>query len=271
MFDLKVLFKREKFAKIVLFEAVIIAVVSIFQFCGKYPEYAGSKYDLFFLFSDKSVAYSFVMLMIIPIIGSLPYSDNYFVEGNLRYSIISKVGKKKFYISKYLTCFLLGFINCLFVFEIAYIFQVIAINTSGSVYCSNGALNFNFLFPDSYKVYFENMFISHPLLLVQLNILFISLFSGCCGCLSYALSQVVAINGLVYVNSFIVTFILSFFLQYIDKIGFLLAYFNVFRFNTNILEFFSEDYIIKLICLSWIILTIILSFIIQLVVNYRNE
>ena len=29
MFDLKVLFKREKFAKIVFFETIIIAVVSI--------------------------------------------------------------------------------------------------------------------------------------------------------------------------------------------------------------------------------------------------
>ncbi len=271
MLDLKILYKRDKLSKIVLTETVVITVVSIIQFCGIYPEYGGSKYDLFFLFSDKTVAYSFVMLLIIPIIGSLPYSDSYFVENNLRYNIISKVGKKKYYFSKYLTCFITGFLNCLFVFELAYLFQILAINNNGNVYCSNGALNFDFLFPESYKVYFSNMIINHPYLLVQIDILFICLFSGTCGCLSYALSQVISIKGLVYVNSFLVTFSISFILQYVGMIGFLLAYFNVFRFSTSLIETSPRDLTIVVICILWVVFNVILTTIIQLVVDLKNE
>lgn len=271
MYDFQVLFKREKFSKIIFWETLIICVLFIMFYCGKHPEYLGSKYDISFLYNDKFNVFSLMIMMITPIIGSLPYSDNYYIEDNLRHLIICKKGKKKYYLEKYTIVFISGMINCLFVLELIFFLQLVSINVSGSVYCSDGSLTYNFLFPEESILYLPDILIERPYLLNQLVYLLISLFSGCCGCLSYALSQKIPIKGLAYVYSFLVLFTISFLLQYFPKIGYLLVYYNIFRLSSHPLDFNADISILTLICLIWIILVIALTTIIQLVVEFRNE
>lgn len=185
-------------------EKLVVGLVSVLVFYGKHPEFFASAIDSNYVFNSKTVAFGFIMLLIVPLIGSLPNADIDKEAGTSRYLYISRFGVRKYYSAQCTANFVLGFLNVLYVFELLYLFEHLAINTAGSVYLADEALIIDFMFPDVERITYFNLLISHPYLFDQLVFILTAIFGGLCGSLTYSLNHFITTASLSYTSGFLI-------------------------------------------------------------------
>ncbi len=263
-YDYKVLIRRKRLITVIFIETIAICVVSLLFFRGQRSEYFGSTYDICFLINGKTMPLSFIVLLVVPILGSVPNADIDEAEGNNKYCVIVKKGVIKYYCSKHLVTFISGFINVLYCLEFLYFFEMIAVNTCGTVYTTDGSLLMDFLMPDLEKQYFNNLIIEHPIVFTQMAFVLIAVFGGLCGNLSYAINQNIKSPGITYLGSFLIAFSLSFFLQFASAIGDKIPYYNVFHLNLVYSRISVNDSFIFIIVFCWLFLILFLAVLLQL-------
>ena len=267
MTDLTILIKRKKTWIILLAETIIISIISVLLFSSRNPSYYGSKISLCYMYNRNTVALIYALYVISPLFATIVYTDIDEYEGTYRYQLLTKKGNKRVIINKYFTVFISGRMNTLFVFELFFIYQCMAIKPT-SFFTTDGFSFITYLYPEHDTVLLHDYIIHNHELFPHLLYLSVSVFAGVCGCLSYSLSKVTDNSVVSYIGGFIIPFIISFVLGIFQGKSQILAYYNLFQIITDT----SRASVIFNIFgfVGWIIFIFILCFIFELVHNRRD-
>ena len=262
-YELSILLKRDKFSKLLLFETSIIAIYCIIFLVGKNASFYGNKFDFYFLLNHNHVTISYCIILIVPILSTIAHGDVGYQEDTMKYSVISRCGSNKYYSARRIMIFLVGFFNILYVLEILYIFQYVALDIDLTYYYTGNDGILLYLIPNNDVPFFSFLY-NHPFIYFQMYILIISIFGGFSSLLTYELDQLFHNHSTMYVNGFLVILAISFVMIFSGKYQ-MWSYF--FLLTPNIWGITSDVFV----CVGWIIWCIIFFLIIMLIIIFKNK
>ena len=266
--DFYILIRRKKLAKLILIETMVISLVSMLLFFKKDPTTYGSIVSLNYLYNPHATVLNYVITISAPLIACVCNSDINEAEGGLKEQLIVRTGLKRYYVSKHITVFIAGMLNTLYVLELLYIFQMIAIDTSTSFYIGSGAY-INYLYADIDRVLFQQYLLKYPILFSHCLFTVISVFAGVCACLSYTISQIITVTGIAYLSGFLVPFFISTILTFISYKAQMFAYYNLFQIVTDTSRTSEIMNVIGIVV--WIIVIVTIAFVLQIYKINKNE
>lgn len=144
--------------------------------------------------ASKLFHFTFPLLVCIPYSASI-YSD---VESKYIYSIITKIDKKKYFLSKLITQFIVGVVIVMFTMVVSFALTAVVLPAGkpipGLQYTANG------------NSIFGAFFYKHPLIVSILIMLLESVLFSLIGCLSYTFAYVLRNGVMVIVSAFTIYF-----------------------------------------------------------------
>ena len=257
--ELRKCLNRERISKTVLFETIIIAVISFWLFYGKNPSYFGSYANFHYFINHHTVALIVTLLMIFPLLGSLAVGDFYEESPEQRAPVLCRSKSSIFWMARYFLVFVLGFLNVFYILELLTVFEHICISDTTKMYITDNSSMIDFAYPELSGVLFLPFIMHHAHFFFHLYIIALSIFSGACCCLSYSINLLFKQSFVGYVGGFVIVFFASFFLMLFQGKTQVFAYFNMFSLITDV----SRAGEIKncVLLFIWIAIMLALSFI----------
>ena len=198
----------------------ILFAVSIFNFLFTCVNYYGSNstsvnivYNAGIMNGSRARMVFHLFIIIMPIVVCCMYSDSYYKEkkANITTAIISRTGRKKYLIGKFIAIALISFFSVFFVLSVNELLTYISFNKKGSY--ANGVeiykLN-TFYDPTSFLSYINMKLPAvYNLLLIIVN----SLYASILATFTFALSLVLRVKSLsIIVGTYAGTYLLDIFL-----------------------------------------------------------
>lgn len=184
-----------------------------------------NSYDFFIFFSLTPLAN--ILFIIMPVLVAISYSDSYLEDLNSGFlkSILTRCSKKKYYISKFLSNFIISGITISIPLLINFLLTITT-QISGPPYklitltALNGNLNMD-------------MYLSHPFLYVLMWIGIYFLFAGAISSIALAFSVVTRNKFIVLITPFIVVQVIDILFKVMNLRGFSVLKFLYLYFDIN--------------------------------------
>lgn len=262
-YELQILIKRDKFAKVLLIETCLLVIYCIFSVMNKNSSIYGSIYDFYFLLNHNHTTISYCLILIVPILSTLAHGDVGYQEDTMKYMVMSRCSNTKYKHSRSIMVFLVGFFNILYILEIIYVLQYCALDVDLTYYYTgnNGVLQY--LIPTHVVPFFSFLY-KHPIMYFQMYILIISMFGGFSALLSYELDQLFHNPTTMYINGFLVVLSISLIMHFVGNYQ-MWSYFyllspNIWGIPNNLFVF-----------VGWIIWILIFFFLIMIIRQVKKK
>lgn len=202
--DLYLLLHKKVFLYSLIVLTFIFSYISLKDISNAYT--SGYSYQHHFMIAVDYTKRSFLTTLyyLIPILVVFPFADSWLHERNMADILFTRVNKRNYFISKYVVCFLSGFLVLALPLLISFIAEMICLDFQNSqihiLPYFAGENNIEML---SNIFGFYSFYLNHPYRYILMYITFVGLYGGLCATLSFSISLVSKQKVIAYVAVFV--------------------------------------------------------------------
>lgn len=203
--DVYLLFHKKAFFITLICITLLLSYISLQDISSAY--YTGKSYQSYFFIMLNYTKHSFMnfFFYLIPLLVVFSFADTWLSEKNMSDVLFTRVKKRQYFLSKYLVCFISGFLVLFIPLIISYISTVLALDFNDNVLnIVTGVANETNLnaFLENYTFY--HIYLDHPYLYILIFISLISIFGGLCSITAFSISLIVKQKVITYIGLFFI-------------------------------------------------------------------
>ncbi|RGC52584.1 hypothetical protein [Absiella sp. AM29-15] len=206
--DVYLLLHKKIFLIMLIILTLLFSYISLRDITDVYTK--GYSYQHHFIIGSDYLKISFKngLFNLIPLLVVFPFADTWLSERNMTDVVFTRVNKKNFFTSKYLICFLSGFLLLFIPLLISFLSEILMLDlhTNQMTMFTYIAAENNFKELESTFTFYQ-LYATHPYIYILVFFAIVSTYGGLCAMLAFSISLICKQKVLTYIAVFFLSFI----------------------------------------------------------------